>query len=491
MDRQRTLTIFVIVVVILAATAVYLRVVSPPLMRANVLAADDRDFFSIVHDLMINAEKNVDVMLYQSRFYLNYPNSASNVLIADLAKASERGVKVRAVLELAAWNVENSESNRDVWTLLKDSGVELYFDPIDRTSHSKLLMVDDKYVVVGSSNWSYYSLDRNYEANVVISSKRVADRFKEFFEGVIRESEREYSAPLQQVTAREAMEIEERYALIRDLPRSTSYDEDLVVGFIEFDGATVTVSEGDLERLQALHPAFFEEAVEETLRVLARVSRNGVVELAAIDIEKADTPRAMLEKLEDEHVYIKSMPAEKPGRKWSEADRVIPVPNEAYVTEINKLIAGATSRVWIAMLNAVYYDSTPSTARKERAEDEVPSYTNLIVHQLEDAARRGVDVRIIVDVGGRGTPSWGEDLLLERLGGAGAGVYVDSPETTIHAKLMIVDEDYTAIGSTNWTYHAVEENNETAVIIESADINAHYSEYIEARISEGTAYVPQ
>ena len=489
MEKKNIVAVFMIVVLVIVATAVYLRVTSPPPMRANVLAADDRDFFTIVHEVISGAEKSVDVVLYQSRFYIRYPNSKSNVLITDLADASNRGVKVRAVLELAAWNIENSEQNRDVWALLKDSGVEVYFDPIDRTSHSKLIIVDGKYVVVGSSNWSYYSLDQNYEANVVISSKRIADRFEEFFEGVIDESEEKYSAPLDQVTAREAMEVEGRYALIRDLPTSMAYDGDLIVGFIEFDGATVTVSESDLERLQALHPGFFEEAVEETLRILARVGGNGVVSLEAIDIEKADTRQAMLAKLAEETSYIKTMPEEKPAMEWTEAGRVLPVPNEEYVGEVNDLIESAKERVWVAMLNAVYYTSTPNTARRERAEGEVPSYTNLIVDKLEEAARRGVDVRIVVDVGGRGTPSWGEDRLLEKLGQAGAGVYVDSPQTGLHAKLMIVDDDYTVLGSTNWTYHAVEENNETSVIVESADLNDHYAEFIEARIAEGTPYV--
>jgi hypothetical protein len=318
----------------------------------------------------------------------------------------------------------------------------------------------------------------------------VADKFREFFEGVIAESETEYQAPVQHVTAKDAMETEERFVLIRDLPVSITYDEDLVVGFIEFEGATVTVSESELEYVQAMYPGFFEQAALETLRVLTRVRRNGVVELAAMDVEKADARQVMQKQLDEERAYIKTMPGEKPTLEWSPAERVIPVPNEKYVGEINRLIETAEERVWVAMLNAIYYTSTPSTARKERAEGEVPSHTNLIVEKLEAAARRGVDVRIVVDVGGRGTPSRGEDRLLERLGEAGAGVYVDSPETTTHAKLMIVDDDYTVVGSTNWTYHAVEENNETAVVIESGDLNAHYAEFIGARIAEGTPYAP-
>ncbi|MGD9141388.1 MAG: phospholipase D-like domain-containing protein [bacterium] len=490
MDKRGIIAGFVVVAAIVVAAVVFLRITGPPVMRAAVLAADDRSFFTVVHELLSNAEESVDVVLYQSRFYINYPNSKSNVLIADLADASERGVRVRAVLELAAWNVENSEANRDVWTVLRDSGVEVYYDPADKTSHSKLIIIDGRYAVVGSSNWSYYSLDQNHEANVVINSKEVAERFGEFFEGVIRESSEEYHDPVEQVSAREAMESEDRYVLIRDLPRHVSYDEDLVVGFIEFDGATVTVSDSDLERVLALYPEFFEEAPDETLRVLTRVRRNGVVELAAIDIERTDTPGAMLKKLDEERAYVKTMTGEKPDLSWYEAERVLPVPNEYYVGEVNRLIESAEERIWVAMLNAVYYTSTPSTARRERAEGEVASYTNLIVEKLEAAARRGVEVRVVVDVGGSGTPSRGEDRLLERLGEAGARVYVDSPETTVHAKLMIVDDDYAVVGSTNWTYHAVEENNETAAIIESGDLNAHYAEFIEARIEEGTPYVP-
>jgi cardiolipin synthase len=490
MDRKNVVTILIVAVLVIVAAAIFLRITSPPLMRANVVMADDRDFFAIVHQLLANAEERVDAVLYQSRYYFRFPMSASNVLIADLAEASERGVKVRVILELAGWNVENSEENRDVWTLLRESGVEVYFDPLERTSHAKLVIIDGKYVVVGSSNWSYYSLELNREANVVIHSTRVAAAFEEFYEGVVEESNRHYTPPLGYVSAREALETEERYALILDIPAAATYDEDMVAGFIEFDGATVTVSEGDLDRLLALYPRFFDEAAEETLRILARVRRNGGVELEAVDIEKGDTRQVMLAKLAAERLEMKAMSVKKPAIEWTEASRVVPVPNEKYVVEISKLIAAAEERVWVSMLNAVYYESTPNTARKERAEGEVPSYTNLITGELENAARRGVDVRVIVDVGGRGTPSWGEDTFLEKLRQAGAAVHTDSPETTTHTKLMIVDRDYTVLGSTNWTYHAVEENNESAVIIESGEINQHYAEYIDELISGGKAYTP-
>jgi len=35
----------------------------------------------------------------------------------------------------------------------------------------------------------------------------------------------------------------------------------------------------------------------------------------------------------------------------------------------------------------------------------------------------------------------------------------------------------TIVGSTNWTYYALEENNETSVVIKSDEINMAYRKY--------------
>jgi len=49
---------------------------------------------------------------------------------------------------------------------------------------------------------------------------------------------------------------------------------------------------------------------------------------------------------------------------------------------------------------------------------------------------------------------------------------------------LIVDDDFTVVGSTNWSLPALEENNETAVVIESQDINRHYADFISAAAPE-------
>jgi phosphatidylserine/phosphatidylglycerophosphate/cardiolipin synthase-like enzyme len=77
---------------------------------------------------------------------------------------------------------------------------------------------------------------------------------------------------------------------------------------------------------------------------------------------------------------------------------------------------------------------------------------------------------------------------MERLQAGGARVYEDSLQVTTHAKVMIVDSDFVVIGSTNWSYHALHENNESAAIIESAALNEHYARYIEDLIRAGREF---
>jgi len=83
------------------------------------------------------------------------------------------------------------------------------------------------------------------------------------------------------------------------------------------------------------------------------------------------------------------------------APRVVPIPNDAYADEVAKLIRGARSRVWLALLDARYYDKRPDYAdpAKARHGGALPSLTNLLLDALQDAAQRGVDVRLVIDMG--------------------------------------------------------------------------------------------
>jgi len=64
----------------------------------------------------------------------------------------------------------------------KGIGIEIKHDSEEVTTHSKLVIIDGKTVILGSTNWSYYGLEKNHEANVLIRSKEIADYFEKYFD---------------------------------------------------------------------------------------------------------------------------------------------------------------------------------------------------------------------------------------------------------------------------------------------------------------------
>jgi hypothetical protein len=477
-----------VVVIVFAAAIIYLRVISPPCARGRVAPADDRSYFGIAHSLISKAETSVDVILYQSRFYFHYPLSASNTLLADLAEAGDRGVRVRAVIEQADWNPENSEENRDVWNVLRQSKIDLYFDPVGTTSHSKLVIIDGRQVILGSTNWSHYSLDENNEASIVIESNRVAGSFRKYFGRLVDRSSRDFTPSSGPIAAAEIEGWQDRSALIVDVADSGGFDVHGKQGRIHFGSLIVRAEERPLEEILAVDSLFFSKVAGETVRVLARVDRNRKDEVGALDLEMKNTPKAMVAAFAKERSGLKTKRFPEPEIEWMEAPRIVPVPNEKYAPEVTKLIGKANRRIWAAMLDARYYDTTPRTAKREKRPGDVPSVSNSLLNDLVVAAGRGVDVRFVCDMGWYGRPPESKVEFLDRLKAGGVEVYEDPADVTTHAKILIVDDDFVVIGSTNWSYHALEENNETAVIIESGSLNQHYADYISAIIAQATPH---
>lgn len=95
---------------------------------------------------------------------------------------------------------------------------------------------------------------------------------------------------------------------------------------------------------------------------------------------------------------------------------------------------------------------------------------------LTSAALRGVDVKVLVPkktdtyIVGKAAQSWYEDLIT-----CGIEVYTYLPRM-LHTKTMIVDDDISFIGSTNFDYRSFYLNFELSVISYSDKINKSLSD---------------
>ena len=157
---------------------------------ADVKPICNRKYFSQVRSLISEAEQSIYIILYIARYYQEYPDSSSNRLIRELISAAKRGVDVQVILDQSDWNEKNTAENKATARILSEGGVRVWLDDFKKTSHNKLIIIDGRYVVIGSTNWSYYALDKNNESSVLIDSPEVADVFKKYFAKVQAKSEK-------------------------------------------------------------------------------------------------------------------------------------------------------------------------------------------------------------------------------------------------------------------------------------------------------------
>jgi phosphatidylserine/phosphatidylglycerophosphate/cardiolipin synthase-like enzyme len=145
-----------------------------------------RAYYRAAKKLIRGAEKSVDLVVFKITRYGNFGRSKSNLLTEELVKARERGVEIRVVLDVNTWSEKINQSNRETALWLLGQGVRsVKLDSREITTHSKALIVDGKSVIVGSSNWSYYSLAKNVEIDLVINDvPSVAEAFEVYFEEI-------------------------------------------------------------------------------------------------------------------------------------------------------------------------------------------------------------------------------------------------------------------------------------------------------------------
>ncbi len=436
---------------------------------------NNRDYVPVVHELLNQAQKSIKIVLFQMRYYAAYPGSSTNSAMQELAQAAARGVEVSVILDATGWNKDNAELNRLTGDLLKAQGVKVYFDSPVVTTHDKFVLVDKRWVLIGSTNWSNTAFDKNNEANVLIDDKSVYQIFLAEFDRILAESSESYPylAPVQSpfdstLKDQSLLTIHGQVAYTRPgLPEKT-------MDIILTDSSQVNVQRDITETMQYLDAGFFARLSGQNVALRAVMMRETptAVDIFDPDMRQKFIAQALLTPLEKK-------PELKPiAKKWLTVNRVRPLVNAAYFEPVHQALQNARNNIDIIMMDVRYYNKKPPFARRTERQDP-PSLTNVLQKDLIAAEDRHIQVRLTYDEGAWRLPADKKDFLAPVLK-AGAEIYKDSPDLTTHCKLIVVDNETVILGSTNWTYPALEEGNEAALLIESKELNQFYRAYIQS-----------
>jgi len=98
-------------------------------------------------------------------------------LTAALIRAKARGVEIKIIIDANSTGTKNTKH-----ALLRQNGIQLKTENFAGKLHSKSIIIDDKYIVAGSMNFSNSGENKNDENLLIIENSKLAITYKNFFE---------------------------------------------------------------------------------------------------------------------------------------------------------------------------------------------------------------------------------------------------------------------------------------------------------------------
>jgi phosphatidylserine/phosphatidylglycerophosphate/cardiolipin synthase-like enzyme len=116
-------------------------------------------------ELIENAESKIDIEMYAF---------TSRDIVEALERAKMRGVEIRIILETI---------NPEMHDELLSKGFDVrYATKAYKITHSKIMIVDKKKLLVGSHNFSNSALYKNREASVILTDSKTVNEFMAEYE---------------------------------------------------------------------------------------------------------------------------------------------------------------------------------------------------------------------------------------------------------------------------------------------------------------------
>jgi len=121
-----------------------------------------------------NARSGILVSCYLFKV-TDFPDNLPRRIAEELIDARRRGVAVTVVLEQSRKADDSlNRENRSTGVLLSRGGVTVRFDSPRKTTHTKVVVIDGRYVYLGSHNLTHSALTRNNELSVLLDSPETA-----------------------------------------------------------------------------------------------------------------------------------------------------------------------------------------------------------------------------------------------------------------------------------------------------------------------------
>ncbi|HOK39414.1 MAG TPA: phospholipase D-like domain-containing protein [bacterium] len=146
----------------------------------------NEEYYKELLEQIKKAEKTIKVLMYLIK-YNDKKDDEVKIILDELIKAKKRGVKVTVVLSSSVdeLNEELDKTNRMAVEYLQKNKIRAYINTSSYETHNKLVIIDDKIILLGNHNWSYSSLFLNDESSVLLIADKEVKIISDYFENVL------------------------------------------------------------------------------------------------------------------------------------------------------------------------------------------------------------------------------------------------------------------------------------------------------------------
>ncbi|MBU0580742.1 MAG: phospholipase D-like domain-containing protein [Patescibacteria group bacterium] len=129
-----------------------------------------KEFPTKIIPLIDNAKNSIKIIVYDWRWYENDPGNIVQLFNQTIIRASRRGVKIEAIV-----------NNKNIFTLLKENGIQAKILNISGIVHAKLMIIDNNIVILGSHNYTHNAFVINHEISIILKECDIIKDFNLFF----------------------------------------------------------------------------------------------------------------------------------------------------------------------------------------------------------------------------------------------------------------------------------------------------------------------
>jgi len=132
-----------------------------------------REFAPRLIELVKQARLSIKILVFDWRWYDGEVGSKCQIFNNEIILAKRRGVEVSAVV-----------NSPFVCRQFQDQGINIKQSELKNTLHVKMVIIDSKYVFVGSHNLTKNAFEINHELSLLSDDENAIKECEAFFDSV-------------------------------------------------------------------------------------------------------------------------------------------------------------------------------------------------------------------------------------------------------------------------------------------------------------------